>query len=58
MGSSRTEEHSFRTIPSYAETTEQLHTSSPGDKAVGQTTLSLPINNITLSNEKNVRFAT
>jgi len=33
-GNSRTEEHSFWTIPSHAETTEQLHTPSSGDKAV------------------------
>jgi len=57
-GSSRTEEHSVWTIPSHAETNEQLCTSSPGNKAVRQTTLSLPRNNATLSNEKIVRFAT
>jgi hypothetical protein len=34
MGSSRTEEHSFWTIPLHAGTTEQLYTSLPGDKAV------------------------
>ena len=51
-GSSRTEEHSFWRIPSHAGTTGQLYTSSPADKAVKQTTISQPTNNITYSNEK------
>jgi hypothetical protein len=33
-----------------------LYTSSPGDKAVKQTTIYIPINNVIFSNEKNVRF--
>jgi len=56
-GSSRTEQ-SFWTIPSHTGTTEQLYTSSPGDKAVRLTTLSLPTNNVTLSNKKNGRVTT
>ena len=51
-GSSRTEEHSFWTIPSHAGTIEQLYTSSPGDKAVRQTTINYPKSNVTHSNEK------
>ena len=48
----------FLKIPSHAGTTEQLYTSSPGDKAVRQTTINLSKSIVTHSNEKKSHFAT